>query len=40
MCGTMKMYSTVKTSAASEGDDVLLNYGAIIYLELIQLGFY
>ncbi len=34
----MKIYSTVKSNA--EGDDMLLNNSAIIYLELIQLWFY
>lgn len=36
----IKIYSTVQSSAVGEGDDMLLNYSAIIYLELIQLWFY
>lgn len=36
----MKIYSAVKSNAATERDDMLLNYSAIIYLELIQLWFY
>lgn len=36
----MEMYGTVESNAAREGDDALLNYSAIIYLELIRLWFY
>lgn len=31
------MYCIVKGNAATEGDDMLLNYSAIIYLRLIRL---
>lgn len=36
-CGTMKMYCIVKANAATERDNTLLNYSAIIYLQLIRL---
>lgn len=36
-CGTMKMYCSVNANAATEADNVLLNYSAIIYLHLIRL---
>lgn len=36
-CRTMKMYCIVKTNVATEGDNMLLNYSAIIYLQLIRL---
>lgn len=36
-CGTMKMYCIVKANAATEGDNMLLSYSAIIYLQLIRL---
>lgn len=36
-CGTMKIYCRVKANAGTEGDNMLLNYSAIIYLQLIRL---
>lgn len=36
-CGTMKMYCSVNANAATEADNGLLNYSAIIYLQLIRL---